>query len=139
MMKHLYPFLCCVFLCLSFACERDDNTPNNDLLYGNYEGEFTVIYNDSTIYSNPVTLQLNTDNTYRSSGNENYFPAGGSGSFSSNSTILEYNDENFWTANFDWNLILNGSYKYTKTEDSLVFTAFKNNIGQYTYKLIKTE
>ena len=138
-MKNFYLVITSVLLLLSSSCNSDDDTTNNALLYGNYTGEFTVIYNDSTMYSNPVTVQFYTDDTYISSGNENFFPAGGSGSFSSNTEALEYYDENFWTANFDWNLILNGSYTYTKTQDSLVFSAYKNNLGNFTYKLIKTE
>ncbi|WP_159023591.1 hypothetical protein [Formosa sp. L2A11] len=138
-MKKFYPIILCVFLLLSFACNSDDDTTNNDQFYGNYTGEFTVTYNDSITYSNPVTVQFNTDNTYISSGNENNFPAGGSGSFNSNVTTLEFFDENFWTANFDWDLILNESYDYTKTGDSLVFSASKNNIGYYSYKLVKSE
>lgn len=50
-------------------------------------------------------------------------PAGGSGKFSIlNSKEVEFTDKNFWTADFDWNLILNGRYRYENVNDSLILT-----------------
>ncbi len=50
-------------------------------------------------------------------------PAGGSGKFSVlNSKEVEFTDKNYWTADFDWNLILNGRYRYENVNDSLILT-----------------
>lgn len=50
-------------------------------------------------------------------------PAGGSGKFNIlNAKEVQFMDKNVWTADFDWNLILNGRYKYENVSDSLILT-----------------
>ncbi|MEJ7778803.1 MAG: hypothetical protein WKF68_04355 [Daejeonella sp.] len=50
-------------------------------------------------------------------------PAGGSGKFTIlNQKEVEFKDNNIWTADFDWNLVLNGRYKYEHVNDSLILT-----------------
>jgi len=44
---------------------------------------------------------------------------------------------NFWTADFDWNLILNDTYDYAFDGEKLIISADKNNVGNYKYELEK--
>ncbi|WP_299779197.1 hypothetical protein [uncultured Formosa sp.] len=120
------------------ACQNDDDNINENLS-GNYTGLFTVTYSDGTIFSNPVMVSLNTNNTYECIGYDYYIPAVGSGTYETNTTTINFTDQNIWTADFDWNLILNGTYNYTVTRDSLLLSASKNNVGLYEYQLVKTE
>lgn len=124
---------------VSFAinsCSSDDepSTPN---LTGTYSGTFRVEYQNGESFSNPVEVSFMSENKYNSSGNDKYIPAGGSGTYEVNESIIEFKDINYWTANFDWNLILNGEYEYSLTGDQLTLSAHKNEMGLYIYELNK--
>jgi hypothetical protein len=121
-------------LICSSSCDKDGDI-DSTILNGEYEGIFTVEYNSQT-YSNPVTVSFNSGQFLSSSG-PNRFPAGGSGKYEVLKNTIEFTDENFWTADFDWNLILNGSYDYSIKGNELVFSANKNDVGFYKYELKK--
>ena len=42
-----------------------------------------------------------------------------------------------WTADFDWNLILEGQYEYQCNGRNLKIFADKNGVGHYEYNLVK--
>jgi hypothetical protein len=72
--------------------------------------------------SGPVEVNFSSD-SYQSTGNSNYIPAGGSGTFHIlENKNIEFKNTNMWTANFDWNLILNGTYTYKLKGDSLILS-----------------
>lgn len=50
---------------------------------------------------------------------------------------MSFTDENAWTADFDWNLILNGIYDYSFDGKRLLLVANKNNVGNYKYDLVR--
>lgn len=102
---------------------------------GDYTGTFTVSYADGSSHSGPVTVSFSGDNTYNSNGNEDRYPAGGKGSYSIKGDQFSFEDENLWTANFDWGLILNGEYTYSFTNDELTLTKTKDGSTTYTYVL----
>jgi hypothetical protein len=102
------------------------------LLNGTYSGTFIVNYG-SGIQEGPFQLEIK-DNSYRCSGNENRLPAGGSGTFSFGQNEIVFQDENMWTADFDWNLILNGSYSLVQMDDTLSLTK-KQGQAKYVYKI----
>ena len=112
-------------------------------LKGSYEGTFTY-YNQASsvapIPSGPVVLTF-TENAYLSSGNTNRIPAGGSGIFElADDGKIKFEDQNMWTADFDWNLILNGSYKYKVKGDSLILKKeLLGGVTSYEYRLKRTE
>jgi hypothetical protein len=113
------------------GCKKENTTIDD----GTYKGTFTVTYSSGT-QTGQTTLVLN-NGTFSCSGNPTKIPAGGSGTFSSGNGTITFNDENFWTADFDWNLILSGTYDYTFNGENLKITADKNNVGTYTYDLVK--
>jgi hypothetical protein len=113
------------------SCKKDDLEIND----GTYKGTFTVTYNSGTQIGQ-TTLELN-NGKFSCSGNTNRIPAGGSGTFSSDNKKITFNDENTWTANFDWNLILSGKYDYTFDGKNLTISVDKNGVGNYKYDLEK--
>ena len=110
------------------ACKKDVN-----IIDGTYKGTFTVTYS-SGVQIGQTTLELK-NGRFSCAGNANRIPAGGSGSYSSDKNTITFQDENFWTADFDWNLILNGTYDYSFDGKRLKFSADKNGVGNYTYDL----
>jgi hypothetical protein len=114
------------------GCDKDDL----DVKEGTYKGTFTVTYRSGTPQTGQTTLELK-DGKYSCSGNSNRIPAGGSGTYSFDNGKITFSDENFWTAEFDWNLILNGQYDYTFNGKKLKISADKNSVGHYEYDLEK--
>lgn len=113
------------------SCKKDDF----EIKDGTYKGTFTVTYSPGT-QSGQTTLELK-NGKFSCSGNINRIPAGGSGTFSSDNKKITFSDENVWTADFDWNLILNGQYDYTFDGKNLIISTDKNGGGNYKYYLEK--
>lgn len=130
----MYKNLIFVFA-LVFAISSCQKT-HVELTPGTYSGTFTVTYSTGN-QSAPVSLTLNTDGSYLCTSSANHIPSGGFGQYSINQGNLVFVDEGVYTADFDWNLILNGSYSYTFDGSNLVFSANKNEVGNYAYKLVK--
>ncbi len=122
---------------LLLSCDRDEERTLTQIPKGDYTGLFTVEYNNGDTFSNTVTVRFLDDNVYSSSGNTDYYPAGGSGTFEINNSTIKFNDVNFWTANFDWNLILNSEYDYSLNGNELIISANKNDVGFYQYALTR--
>lgn len=129
-----YLFIVCSMLIsatLLMGCEKKDVSQ----LDGTYISTFTVAYNDTAL-TGPTTVELK-NGQFTCSGNSNKIPAGGSGTFSVDNNTIRFKDANIWTANFDWNLILSGSYEYTINGKKLTIAAEKNGVGNYQYVLEK--
>lgn len=121
----------CIIATLLSGCSKDDLNIKD----GTYKGTFTVTYSSGT-QTGQTTLELR-NGRYTCTGNSNRFPAGGSGTFSSDNKRMSFTDENAWTADFDWNLILNGIYDYSFDGKRLLLVANKNNVGNYKYDLVR--
>lgn len=111
------------------ACKKEDL----NIIDGTYKGTFTVIYSSGP-QTGQAILELK-NGRFSCLGNSNRIPSGGSGTFSSDNNMITFNDENFWTADFDWNLILSGKYDYSFDGKKLKFSADKNGVGNYKYDL----
>ncbi|MFN7540166.1 MAG: hypothetical protein ACK5RQ_08945 [Bacteroidota bacterium] len=122
-----------LFLMVSFisGCKKD-KMPIQD---GIYTGTFTVTYSNGS-QTGPVTIELK-NRTYTSSSNANRIPAGGSGTFQVNKNKMIFSDDKMWTADFDWNLILNGEYEAVFDGKKLTLSASRDGVGQYQYELQK--
>lgn len=132
MRTKLLPGVIFTLITLLSSCQKDDW---KTIMDGTYKGIFTVTYSSGT-QRGEATLELK-DGKFSCSGNSNRIPAGGSGTFVSDNKKITFNDENFWTADFDWNLILNGEYDYTFDGKKLIISANKNSVGNYKYDLEK--
>ncbi len=102
---------------------------------GIYTGTFKVLYPTGT-HIGKTTLELRNSN-YTCDGNSNRIPAGGSGTYEIEADSITFHDENIWTADFDWNLILKGTYNYSFNGKNLKIYIKKNNGGNYEYDLVK--
>ena len=108
-MKHKFLIFTVLSLPLLFmSCNKDNSdTPVSE---GKYKGTFTVTYNSGK-QSGRTTLVLE-NGKYSCTGNSDRIPAGGSGTYSFDNGKITFAEENMWTADFDWNLILEGQYEY---------------------------
>jgi len=116
---------------------------------GTYAGEFFYVEPEKRLenkVSAPAAVTFSGEN-FSSVGNENRLPAGGSGRFDVlKNNLVNFNDENIWTANFDWGLILSGKYNYELKGDSLILTRYREPCptcdvvsGLYQYRLKRTK
>jgi hypothetical protein len=112
-----------VALILAFAgCKKK---PPESAFNGTFKGQFHYVPPGKTLadkVSVPSTVSFSGGN-YNSHFNSDRVPAGGSGTFKvQKNNLIDFNDENVWTANFDWGLILDGKYSYEFKGDSLIMT-----------------
>lgn len=120
-------FIVLVFL----ACNKEEVA----IQEGTFKGTFSVKYSHGKQTAS-TTLELK-DGRYSCAGNSNRIPAGGSGTYTIENNIIRFSEENFWTADFDWNLILGGDYLYSYDGKVLTLSAVNERTGQYTYRLVR--
>ncbi|WP_276364094.1 hypothetical protein [Daejeonella sp. H1SJ63] len=115
------------------------------VLDGSYKGFFYYIPAGGTQITKSaeeVSVILN-GKEYTSTGSTGRIPAGGTGKYSVlSNNIVQFQDERVWTADFDWNMILNGNYRYEVKNDSLILTrnfelcsSCNTTNGLYQYRL----
>ena len=96
-------------------------------LNGTFSGQFYYIEPgklSTNVVSAPVSVSFSGDK-YSSTGNPDRIPAGGSGTVDIlENDLLNFQDKNGWTANFNWLLILDGKYHYELEKDSLIITRY---------------
>ncbi|MNH28287.1 hypothetical protein D3C79_884450 [compost metagenome] len=118
------------------SCSKE-KSENRIALEGSYSGEFTVHYkNEDKTFTGNVAIKFKADSFFCSA-NKNRYPAGGSGTFEIIGNKIIFKDQNFWTADFDWALILSHEYSYTLDGKELSLTKDPYQGNTYTYKLKK--
>lgn len=128
-MKKLF-YILAVTTCF-VACKKYHNASD---FKGTYTGTFRATgpnYNVQT----QTELQLSSPQFEVTKNGEKF----GSGTFKvDDRTTISFADGNAWTADFDWNTILSGSYTYQTLGDSLILTKdihTANNLNKYQYRL----
>lgn len=104
---------------------------------GTYSGLLLADEKDNAFNTGPITR-----NVSYSFSNSNYntvvapegFTAASKGAYTLSGNKIALTDSLVHTANFDWNLILSGSYSYEVNADSLIITK-TSGTNTYTYKL----
>jgi hypothetical protein len=138
-MRRLVIFLLPLFVFI--ACKKDSNTIQQELESAIYKGTFTVNYNDKIHSASDIEVVLNSDKSYNSTGNINpRIPAGGSGTYIIKDNAILFDDQNHWTADFDWGLVLAGEYKITSNNKKLILKKtikYNNNTTIYEYNLVR--
>ncbi|MEJ5963545.1 hypothetical protein [Pedobacter immunditicola] len=110
-------------ICTILGCKENNASMTID---GTYVGKF--------IYGTPGSM-ISADSQVTFSGN-NYNSTLGSGTYEvMNNNTVRFKDVNIWTANFDWNTILNRDYIYELKGDSLIMTKPSNAAVMYQYRL----
>ena len=115
------------------ACEKDKNAKD---FKGTYSGTFRTKQDGKMVMTDTELILLNGNFEVKKG------PKLGSGSFKlEDKRKVTFSDKNVWPADFDWNLILNGSYTYQALGDSLILTRvlsattpIDNNYYQYRLK-----
>ena len=103
-------------------------------LEGFYRGTF--YRNNSIISAAPSQVQLFFENgTYTGSSNISRYPAICRGSYQISDEEIAFTDSCIWTADFDWTLILSGSYKYSEKLGEIILIKEYENGSQDTYRL----
>ena len=99
------------------SCEKEKMAPVH--VQGSYSGIFHL-HDAGYNYTRTGTVELHLgEETYTSSENPNLIPAGGTGSYFAEEDQLVFEAEGIWRNNFDWNLMLMGTYSYQQWGDSL--------------------
>lgn len=127
-----------IILCIAttlLSCSKDmfqDPAPAS-LSDGTYVGTFQR-QTLATSTASQVTLTLSGGNWNGNSSILRY-PALCSGQYSTMGTQVQFEDTCTWSADFDWSLILDGTYDITQYDDTLVLTKQQGNSTVDIYKL----
>ncbi|WP_316768458.1 hypothetical protein [Pedobacter frigiditerrae] len=113
-------------LIITFSACKKESTSNH--FKGNYTGTFrTSLGTNKVITDTEITF---SDNLFK----VNKGAKLASGTFKiNNSKTVTFEDKNIWTADFDWNLILNGSFEYEIKGDSLILSRNLNTNPASSY------
>ncbi|WP_316846959.1 hypothetical protein [Pedobacter psychrodurus] len=95
---------------LSLGCKKA--TTVDVLLDGNYTGVLVITNSVKSVpETRPISITLKDGRfNIEPNANTNLKPSGGKGTYTFKNGIGYFADEGVWTADFDWNMILNGEY-----------------------------
>ncbi len=107
------------FLLLNVSCEDTDEIVFNG---GRYEGNFYRFHHDNNYNTASVSLIIN-DNKFGGSSDMARYPVICEGTYEVvGHEIVFVNTCGPWTADFDWSLILGGSFEISYKNDLLILT-----------------
>ena len=112
------------------ACNKDNTTPVK--LEGTYTGKFT----STSVNANTGAVKVKiSGKTFQATLNT-FMSLESRGSYAISNNQITFQDSLAHTANFDWGLLLNGTYKQSTKGDSIVWTKTSGS-NKYTYILKK--
>lgn len=114
-MKSLLYFF--VFVMLVSCVEKE----NGLTLAGEYSGTFYRTRDNIKILESSITLNFDSG-SFSGGGENNQAPAICRGKYSHNENEINFTNECFFTANFDWTLILSGKFSITETDESIILS-----------------
>ena len=120
-MKTKILFLLTVLI-ITFSCNKD-----NENVEPNLEGQYIGTFERNGNTSN-VELDLN-NGEYSGESEIVKFPAICNGNYIVSNNSIEFENQCFWTAEFDWTLILNENWNYTFENN--ILTMIKSNGDKY--------
>lgn len=109
-MRLLVPILALTLIIA--ACQKD-----NDAVIANFDGMYSGTFHRTGMDTTEVTLSFSQTIFEGESSREKY-PAICRGSFEIEDNIISFADSCTWTADFDWSLILNGTYNFSFRSDN---------------------
>jgi hypothetical protein len=115
---------CLLAFSLLLGCQKDDDDDDNITVP---EGMFIGTFNRTGMDTASVTLTLD-GNKFNGQSDMAKYPAICHGSFEINDNTIVFSDSCAWTANFDWSLILNGSYTFSRNNNELRFSRTNGTI-----------
>jgi hypothetical protein len=108
-------FVSILALTLLFAACQKDNDKDAPALGGLYSGTF----NRTGMDTSNVSLDFSA-NLFEGTSDQAKYPAICNGSFEANESTIVFTDSCSWTADFDWSLILNGTYNLSYQDDNRI-------------------
>jgi hypothetical protein len=128
-MKRIIYISALILVCA--ACKKENNAME---FQGTYTGSFKAIYQDKTETSD---AEINLENR-KFTVIKGIKLGGGTFTLNDKKTIT-FADKNLWTSDFDYQLVLNGSYTFEALGDSLILTKYvaqpADFINVYQYRL----
>jgi hypothetical protein len=114
----------------------DSGAPTTSLT-GEYTGTFFRVSPLALYPAANVSLSF-SNGQFSGTSDASKYPALCNGTFFFTGTEIAFNQKCFWTADFDWTLILSGKYQFTVSGDSL--SMVKKQDGEVTdiYRLKRT-
>lgn len=112
-------FLLILTIVVLTACQKDENM-SKEILDGTYTGSFQRIVYSENSESSEVTLTF-TANRWNGTSTINKYPALCGGTYLIEGDSIIFGNDCYWTAEFDWSLILQGAYKISMINDQLEF------------------
>ena len=107
-------------LCLGFwSCSDLSTGPTS--IDGTYRGTFTVTHGSGLVESGVVTISF-VGGQYTCSPEQKYLPPSGSGLYVIVADTIRLTDTAAHTAEFDWTLILNGSFSFQLNGSDVVLS-----------------
>jgi hypothetical protein len=117
------------FSLLGFSASCEDG-PKEELMAikpGIYKGQFIRTSPYAKYTPSNVTIEFTSDQ-FSGQSQVTDFPAICSGTFSIEGTEINFENECFFTADFDWTLILKGTYQFKVTGIQLEMTRVQSEI-----------
>ena len=130
-MRLLVPIL--AFTLILVACQKD-----NDEVIGNFDGLYSGTFQRTGMDTTDVSIEF-FQNTFRGESSRDKYPAICRGSFDLDNNSINLVDSCTWTADFDWSLILNGSYNISFRQDNTLRIWRSNGTVTDEYILRKRE
>jgi hypothetical protein len=122
----LLTVLIIIFACSSCSKERVS------IDEGMYKGTFKRVHGANIDFGiSQVTLNL-ADGKYSGTSSARNYPAIGVGSFSTVNGFIEFDNTSFFTADFDWSYVLDGTFEKKTDGDSLIL--IKSYAGTLFYQ-----
>lgn len=127
-----------IILCIAttlLSCSKDmfQDPVTASLSDGTYVGTFQ---RQTLASSTPSAVSLTLSNgNWTGNASVDRYPALCSGTYTIGSNQVQFEDTCTWTADFDWSLILDGTYDITQYDDTLVLTKQQGNSTVDIYKL----
>jgi hypothetical protein len=118
---------------ITLSCSKTQE--QNEAPQGVYVGTFQRITGGmgDTVH---VSLSL-VGNVFSGNGGREYYPSICNGTFSLQGEQADFKNACYFTANFDWSLILGGQYTMQAKNDSLIITRDYNGIFRDEYRLAR--
>jgi hypothetical protein len=127
------PLVCCAIM--AFSCTESAPTSPGIIQAGIYDGRFSITYHVGTDSAFTVggncTFVFGDTGWYSCRGEIPYHPPAGGGRYRFTGDSLFLTDRVPHTAEFDWTLILNGSFKYKLEGGSLTMTQNDTRFRRY--------
>lgn len=122
---------------LILSCEKE-NSERVEFKEVSYSGEFWRECENCSEEIAEITLVFSEGN-YSGSSNKMYYPAIGHGNYEIKGNTILFNENSFWSANFDWSFILGGSFHIEETAEYYYLSQKLNSDATNYYKLKKNE